>query len=109
VLPTNNPLEKGIAAFPEELASRLIQLFSFKGEIVLDPFLGSGTTSKCAALLGRNSIGYEINYLLKDRIMTKIAGDCRADISTERRFDAASPVIESSPQTRGPAKRYSSR
>ena len=41
VLPTNNPLEKGIAAFPEELASRLVQLFSFRGETVLDPFLGS--------------------------------------------------------------------
>lgn len=53
------------APFPLELASRLVQMFSFVGDTVLDPFVGTGTTSLAAALHGRNSIGVEIdaNYL----------------------------------------------
>jgi len=47
--------------FPEELPARLIKMFSFAGETVLDPFLGSGTTSLAAKNLSRNSVGYEIN------------------------------------------------
>ncbi len=50
-----------LAAFPVELPRRLIRMFSFTGETVLDPFLGSGTTAVAAQQLGRNSIGYEIN------------------------------------------------
>ncbi len=50
-----------IAMFPEELPKRLIKMFAFKGETVLDPFLGSGTTSLAARNLDRSSIGYEIN------------------------------------------------
>jgi len=53
--------DKHIAMFPEELPRRLIKMFSFVGETILDPFLGSGTTSKTARELKRNSIGYEIN------------------------------------------------
>jgi DNA modification methylase len=50
-----------IAMFPEELPARLIKMFSFSGETVLDPFFGSGTTALAARNLGRNSVGYEIN------------------------------------------------
>ncbi len=61
-----------IAMFPEELPARLIKMFSFSGETVLDPFLGSGTTSLAARNLGRNSIGYEINQdfipIVKDKL-----------------------------------------
>ena len=53
--------EGHIAMFPEELPKRLIKMFSFKGDTVLDPFMGSGTTSLVAQKLDRNSIGYEIN------------------------------------------------
>ena len=73
VLPLNR-LEKGIAAFPDELAYRLIKLYSFKGEKVLDPFLGSGTTCKVAKELGRNSVGYEKDASLIPIIQQKIAG-----------------------------------
>lgn len=46
--------------FPEEIPDRLIKLFSYRGDIVLDPFAGSGTTLKVARHLGRNFVGYEI-------------------------------------------------
>ncbi|MBI3584766.1 MAG: thermonuclease family protein [Nitrospinae bacterium] len=52
---------KHLAMFPEELPKRLIKMFSFAGDTVLDPFLGSGTTSLAAKKLQRNSVGYEIN------------------------------------------------
>jgi DNA modification methylase len=50
-----------IAPFPYELPYRLIKAFSYVGETVLDPFVGSGTTLLAAADLKRNGIGYEIN------------------------------------------------
>jgi len=61
-----------IAMFPEELPRRLIKMFSFVGETVLDPFAGSGTTSLAAKHLGRNSIGYEINKEFQPIINEKI-------------------------------------
>ncbi|MEM1704861.1 MAG: site-specific DNA-methyltransferase [Candidatus Hadarchaeales archaeon] len=72
VLPLKNRLEEGIAAFPEEIPYRLIKLFSFKGEKVLDPFLGSGTTMKVALELGRKAVGYEIDLELLDVIKKKL-------------------------------------
>ncbi len=57
--------DKHIAVFPEELPKRLIKMFSFVGDTVLDPFMGSGTTALAARNLDRNSIGYEINKLFR--------------------------------------------
>ncbi len=87
VLPLGERLEKGIAAFPEEIPRRLVKLYSYFGETVLDPFLGSGTTAKVARELGRNSWGFEINQGLKPVIEKKIAlGGGRASV----RFSARS-------------------
>jgi DNA modification methylase len=49
------------APYPLVLADRLVRMFSFVGDTVLDPFLGTGTTVVAAALAGRNSIGIEID------------------------------------------------
>lgn len=49
------------APFPEELPNRLIKLFSFTNDIVIDPFMGSGTTAIAAIKNSRNFVGYEIN------------------------------------------------
>jgi len=60
------------AAYPFEIAFRLINMFSAQGDTVLDPFLGTGTTSIAAIGLKRNSIGYEIDKNLKNSIENNI-------------------------------------
>ena len=74
VLP-GSVLEKNVAAFPEQLPYRLIKLFSYVEETVLDPFLGSGTTMKVARILKRNSVGIEIIRDLENIIKKKIGFD----------------------------------
>jgi len=64
--------DKHLAMFPEELPKRLIKMFSFVGETILDPFLGSGTTSLAAERLGRKSVGYEINQEFLAAIKEKL-------------------------------------
>ncbi|MDO8525152.1 MAG: DNA methyltransferase [Candidatus Omnitrophota bacterium] len=77
---------KHLAMFPEELPKRLIKMFTFAGDTVLDPFLGSGTTTLAAKNLGRNSIGYEINGdflpFIKERV-----GCGQSLFSEERAFE----------------------
>ncbi len=60
------------AMFPEELPKRLIKMYTFVGDTVLDPFLGSGTTIKVALNLSRNAIGYEINESFLDIVKEKL-------------------------------------
>lgn len=71
----NFPGEKSsrhLAAFPVELPYRLIRMFTFVGETVLDPFLGGGTTCEAAAKSGRNSVGYEINPEFKSLVAERL-------------------------------------
>ena len=69
---TANELERRTASYPEEIAERLVKMFSVKNEMVLDPFLGSGTTTKAALTNDRNSIGYEVDAKLLQTIRKKI-------------------------------------
>jgi DNA modification methylase len=61
-------------AFPFELAYRLISMFSVKGDTVVDPFLGTGTTLRAAAAAARNSIGYEIEAGFRPDIFSDVPG-----------------------------------
>ena len=67
------------APFPEELPKRLIDLYTFANDVVLDPFCGSGTTCLAAFRLGRQYVGYEINpeykHLAEERLGEAIEGD----------------------------------
>ena len=60
--------------FPEELPARLIELYTFEGEVVLDPFMGSGQTALAAINSGRDYLGYEVDeayvQLAQKRIST---------------------------------------
>ncbi len=67
--------DKHLAMFPEELPKRLIKMFSFIGDTILDPFLGSGTTTLVARNLDRNSVGYEINGKFLPIIEEKIGAN----------------------------------
>ncbi len=83
------------AAFPFELAYRLINMFSVKNDLVLDPFLGTGTTIKAAISSERNSIGFERDETLSELINHEIS-KCR-DFSNgyiEERLDRHLEFIE---------------
>lgn len=70
-LPTRK--KKYPTAFPPELPYRLIKLYSSVGEIVLDPFLGSGTTMRAGWETGRSCIGYEIDERPRDVIQARLS------------------------------------
>lgn len=85
------------AAFPFEIPYRLINMFSQKGDTVLDPFLGTGTTMQAAILLGRNSYGYEIDAnfesIIRDNINAINIDSCNNFI--KQRFDAHTDFVKS--------------
>lgn len=66
------------APFPEELANRLVRMFSFVGDTVLDPFCGTGTTMLAAMKSGRNSIGVEIDRHYCDMAMNRLEKESRS-------------------------------
>lgn len=83
------------AAYPLEVPFRLINMFSQKGDTVLDPFLGTGTTMQAAILTGRNSCGYDIDANFESVIREGINGLdidlCNSSI--KKRFDAHKTFI----------------
>jgi modification methylase len=62
--------------FPEEIPYRLMQLYSYKGDTILDPFNGSGQTTKVASLLGRHYIGIDIIKEYNQLAASRIACEC---------------------------------
>ncbi|MDD3536416.1 MAG: site-specific DNA-methyltransferase [Candidatus Cloacimonetes bacterium] len=76
-IPNRNDIAFGShpAIMPEEIALRCIRLFTFVGDIVLDPFAGSGTTLKAARDLERNYVGYEIMESYSNLIEAKLETD----------------------------------
>lgn len=84
------------AAYPFEIPYRLINMFSQKGDTVMDPFLGTGTTMQAAVLLGRNSCGYEIDpnfeAIIREGIDSLELNLCNNLI--KQRFDAHREFIE---------------
>lgn len=83
--------DKHTAAFPVELPRRLIKMYSFVGDTVLDPFLGSGTTSKAALELGRNSTGIEVNPEFFELMKEKIGLQQSKSNGSSPRFDIIYP------------------
>src|SRR5205814_1437214 len=78
------------APFPIELAERLIRLFSFAGDTVLDPFVGTGSTSIAAVRAGRNSVGVEV----EDKYLEMAAARLSAACDEERINGATEAVLE---------------
>ncbi|TVQ22848.1 MAG: site-specific DNA-methyltransferase [Spirochaetaceae bacterium] len=83
---TGTELRKRSGAFPFELASRLICMYSLQGDTVLDPFLGTGTTTAAAVLHARNSVGYELSAELESviRETVGVAASQSGDMVRER-------------------------
>lgn len=75
---SKNKIERRIAAYPDEIVNRLIRMFSIKGDTILDPFLGSGTTVKIAIKNERSSISYETDESLLPLIEMKTASHSKA-------------------------------
>jgi DNA modification methylase len=86
-----------LAMFPEELPHRLIKMFSFPEETVLDPFMGSGTTALAAKKLGRNSVGYEINPQINgqatDYLKNKLRGQRVFLKYDEQKYDSQNHLL----------------
>jgi modification methylase len=65
------------APYPVELAERLIRMFSFAGDTVLDSFMGTGSTQLAAARCGRNSIGVEVDPVYFDAACRRVQDECK--------------------------------
>ncbi len=70
---TGASTRKHPAPYPVELAQRLIRMFSFVGDTVLDPFLGTGTTTVAAIQSGRHSIGYEVDEMYFEQATQRVS------------------------------------
>jgi DNA modification methylase len=87
------------AVFPDELVARLVRMFSYEGDMVLDPFLGSGTTVKVARELNREAIGYERERQYKAVIANKLGIDLGDKAQSMIEYAGQSATAEASEQT----------
>lgn len=95
------------AAYPFELAYRLINMFSIKGDLVLDPFLGTGTTTLAAMISERNSVGYEIDPNFKEVIERRINGIVAfGNDYIDQRIESHVNFIKERVARKGPSKYY---
>lgn len=101
----NKKLRQRSGAYPFELTYRLINMFSIHGDIVLDPFLGTGTTTAGAIVNGRSSIGYEIDKNFKESVEEKINNVSEiANALIEKRLDAHKEFVEKRTKEKGELK-----
>lgn len=106
-----SPTRERNASFPLELPFRLINMFSQRGDLVLDPFVGLGTTTLAAILTERNSVGYEIDSLLHNIIDQNIQGfDIdEANRSISDRFQRHISFVEERESAKKEVKHYNDR
>ena len=100
-----NGRTKRSGAYPLELPFRLINMFSIHGDMIVDPFLGSGTTMVASMCSARNSIGYELDHSLQPAILEKIADVPNiANTIIGDRLDAHYRFIRERQRTKGQLK-----
>jgi modification methylase len=101
----NKKLRERSGAYPLDLVYRLINMFSIQGDIVLDPFLGTGTTTAGAIVSGRSSIGYEIDKNFKEFVEEKIINISEiTNKITEKRINEHKTFVEKRTKEKGELK-----
>ena len=102
----NNPeLRKRSAAYPIELACRLINMYSLYEETVLDPFLGTGTTMLASIACARNSIGFEIDKAFSSLVPEQAGSfSALADALLSARISRHNEFVSSYTKSKGPMK-----
>lgn len=100
---TDNEIRKRSGAYPLELAYRMINMYSQKGDTVLDPFLGTGTTTLAAAFSNRNSIGIEIDQGFKTVIFNLLTENLVENGNThiKERLDNHLKFVQEREQVKG--------
>jgi DNA modification methylase len=100
-----NGRSKRSGAYPLELPHRLINMYSIQGDVVVDPFLGSGTTMLAAMCSARSSIGYEIDQSLQSAILEKIADvPIIANAMIQDRLEAHTDFVNQRRKSKGDLK-----
>ena len=98
------------AAYPFELPYRLIQMFSIRGDVVLDPFLGTGTTTLAAMASGRSSVGFERDEAFVEKFakQTAVLPEL-ADRRAQARFEAHAAFVQERFEKKGPFRHRNAR
>ena len=100
----NSKTRERSGAYPFELAYRLINMFSVQGDVVLDPFLGTGTTTLGAIASARNSIGVEIDNTFNDMIEDRINNSIQLNDFIEQRIQNHKEFIQKRENEKGKTK-----